>query len=101
MAKEFITQGDLIPEWLKHLAGEDLTKEAEADSESYKGEHHETTFQIPDLQAANKASRQLVLFMDAQQAKGSATAGSLQCQVGAFWKGDAQGRQVGGENYLI
>jgi len=95
MSKDFITQGDLVPDWLKNLAGEEIAKEANAESQSYKGEHHETTFQVPDLQASNKAARQLVLFMDAQQDKSSdEQEPPLKCQVGAFWKGDAQGRSI-------
>ena len=86
MSKDFITKNDLVPDWLKHVA-------AGEDYKSYKGEHHETTFQVPDLRASNKESRPLVLFMDAQQDK-SNTEGSLSCQVGAFWKGDAQGRSL-------
>jgi hypothetical protein len=95
MSKDFITQGDLVPEWLKHVAGEDIAKEADAEYKSYKGEHHETTFQVPDLQAANKEARPLVLFMDASQDKSSdEQEPPLKCEVGAFWKGDSQGRSV-------
>src|ERR1035437_1798514 len=93
MAKDFITQGDLVPKWLKQIAAEDISKEAGTEYKSYKSEHHETVFQVPDLKASNKEARPLVLFMDASKDQ-SDTEGSQNCQVGAFWKGDAQGRSL-------